>query len=108
MSGAGVAAEVTWQDLPICVAARIVRTALHDSGGGLVPWLRYSTVCRRVYASLICSVARASPLPAVLLCCTIDWSACVVTSHTTELCNQCVMLIRLRQLSSDSTQLCVP
>ena len=46
MSGAGTTGEVTWQDLPSCVAARIVRTTLHDSGGGLVPWLRYSTVCR--------------------------------------------------------------
>ncbi len=46
ISGAGTTAEVTWQDLPSCVAASIVRTALLDSGGGLVPWLRYSTVCR--------------------------------------------------------------
>ena len=51
VSGDGATAETTWRDLPTCVAARIVRTALQDSGGGLVLWLRLSTVCRCFDAS---------------------------------------------------------
>ena len=48
-SSGSAPAEVTWHDLPDCVAARILRTALHDSGSALVQWLRFSTVCRCCY-----------------------------------------------------------
>ena len=45
-SSGSALAEVTWHDLPVCVAARILRTALQDSGSALVQWLRFSTVSR--------------------------------------------------------------